>query len=66
MRTILIANPKGGCGKSTIAVHLASWFANSDEVVCLGDLDRQQSSCHWLASRPLSLPRIRHWKCPEG
>jgi len=44
MRTILLANPKGGCGKSTLAVHLASWFARCDEVVYLGDLDRQQSS----------------------
>jgi chromosome partitioning protein len=66
MRTVLIANPKGGCGKSTMAVHLASWFANNDEVVCLGDMDRQQSSRQWLASRPESLPVIRHWKCPEG
>jgi len=66
MRTFLIANPKGGCGKSTISVHLASWFASIDEVIYLGDLDRQQSSRMWLESRPLFLPTIRHWKLPEN
>ena len=62
MRTIMVANPKGGCGKSTVAVHLASWFARCDEVVYLGDLDRQQSSRQWLEQRPAALTRIRHWK----
>jgi chromosome partitioning protein len=66
MRTFLIANPKGGCGKSTLSVHLASWFSSIDEMVCLGDLDRQQSSRRWLASRPPSLPAIRHWAMTEG
>jgi len=66
MRTILLANPKGGCGKSTLAVHLASWFARCDEVVYLGDLDRQQSSRQWLELRPPSLPAIRHWALPEN
>ncbi|MBX3680401.1 ParA family protein [Cognatazoarcus halotolerans] len=62
MRKILVANPKGGCGKSTIAVHLASWFAMNDEVVFIGDLDRQQSSRHWLDLRPPSQPKIHHWE----
>ncbi|MFZ4535038.1 ParA family protein [Propionivibrio sp.] len=66
MRTFMVANPKGGCGKSTVAVHLASWFARSDEVVYLGDLDRQQSSRQWLELRPPSLPRIRHWNLSGG
>lgn len=66
MRTILVANPKGGCGKSTVAVHLASWFARYDEVVYLGDLDRQQSSRQWLELRPPSLPTIRHWAIAES
>lgn len=62
MRTFLIANPKGGCGKSTLAVHLASWFARQrDDIVYLADLDRQQSSRQWLEQRPPALPRIRHW-----
>ena len=66
MRTFMVANPKGGCGKSTLAIHLASWFARCDEVVYLGDLDRQQSSRQWLESRPESLPRIRHWALADG
>lgn len=61
MRKIMVANPKGGCGKSTLSVHLASWYARCDEVVCLGDLDRQQSSRQWLETRPTELARIRHW-----
>ncbi|HEY9104529.1 ParA family protein [Chitinimonas sp.] len=60
--TIMVANPKGGCGKSTVSIHLASWFAQQDELVCLGDLDRQQSAMQWLASRPVALPHIRRWK----
>jgi chromosome partitioning protein len=66
MRTIMVANPKGGCGKSTLAVHLASWFARCDEVVCLGDLDRQQSSRQWLELRPPALPAIHHWPFADG
>lgn len=62
MRTIMVANPKGGSGKSTLAVHLASWFARNDEIVYLGDLDRQQSTRHWLAGRPRHLAPIRHWE----
>ncbi|MBN8283628.1 ParA family protein [Zoogloea sp.] len=62
MRRILVANPKGGCGKSTLAVHLASWFARNDQIVYLGDMDRQQSSRHWLESRPSNISVIRHWE----
>lgn len=65
MRKIMLANPKGGCGKSTVAIHLATWFARSDEVVYLGDLDRQQSSRRWLEQRPKSAPPIRHWKTAD-
>ncbi|MCB1912036.1 MAG: ParA family protein [Rhodocyclaceae bacterium] len=65
MRKILVANPKGGCGKSTIAVHLASWFAMNDEVVYLGDLDRQQSSRLWLEMRSAEQVAIRHWDPTE-
>lgn len=65
MRKIMVANPKGGCGKSTLAVHIASWFAQHDEIVYLGDLDRQQSTRHWLKARPSHLPAIRHWAISE-
>ncbi|GAB3255717.1 ParA family protein [Chitinimonas naiadis] len=35
-------------------------------MVCLGDLDRQQSSAHWLSLRPAGLPRIQGWAVEEG
>lgn len=62
MPTILIANPKGGVGKSTLATNLAGWFARSGHRTMLGDLDRQQSSLHWLALRAKALPRIDGWE----
>lgn len=66
MRTFMVANPKGGSGKSTVAVHLASWFAQFDEVVYLGDMDRQQSSGQWLQLRPPTASLIRPWGLPDG
>lgn len=65
MRKIMIANPKGGCGKSTLATHLAAWFARSDDIVYLGDLDRQQSSRYWLEQRPALASRIRRWETSD-
>lgn len=62
MRKIMVANPKGGAGKSTLAVHIASWFARYDEIVYLADLDRQQSSRQWLEQRPKTLSPIRYWQ----
>lgn len=53
MRSILILNPKGGCGKSTLATNLAGWFATERGMkVALADCDPQGSSQDWLASRP--------------
>lgn len=65
MTKVMVANPKGGSGKSTVAVHLAAWFACQDERVMLGDLDRQQSSSGWLQNRPAMLPLIRPWDLVE-
>lgn len=53
MRSILILNPKGGCGKSTLATNLAGWYAAERGVnVALADCDPQGSSKDWLAIRP--------------
>lgn len=61
MPVFLIANPKGGVGKSTVATNLAGYFARSGERTMLGDLDRQQSSRAWLRLRAASLPKIETW-----
>jgi len=61
MQSFLIANPKGGVGKSTVATNLAGYFARANRRVMLGDIDRQQSSREWLRLRDPSLPRIGTW-----
>jgi chromosome partitioning protein len=61
MPVILVANPKGGVGKSTIATNLAGCLAAAGHAVMLGDMDRQLSSRQWLALRPATLPTIRGW-----
>ena len=62
MPVIVIANPKGGVGKTTLATNLAGFFASCGQQVMLGDVDRQQSSRTWLALRPAGLPRIETWE----
>ncbi len=52
MRHIMVLNSKGGCGKSTIATNLASYFATQGMKVALADYDSQASSLEWLARRP--------------
>lgn len=62
MDSFLIANPKGGVGKSTLATNLAGYFASEGRRVMLGDIDRQQSSREWLRLRAPSLPHIATWE----
>jgi cellulose biosynthesis protein BcsQ len=52
MITVLVANSKGGCGKTTIATHLAAAFAGAGLRAALADADRQGSSLGWLRARP--------------
>lgn len=58
MKKILIANPKGGSGKTTLVTNLAGYFASQGRKVRLLDMDKQQSSLGWLKRRPEHLPKI--------
>ncbi|OTP70117.1 ParA family protein [Caballeronia sordidicola] len=61
MTVIVVANPKGGVGKSTLSTNLAGYFAANGEWVALADLDKQQSAHRWLGLRPETLPKIEEW-----
>ena len=65
MQTILVINPKGGAGKTTLATNLAGFLAWNGDKVTLGDMDRQQSSLHWLSIRSPELPAIHGWDARE-
>ncbi len=59
MRTILVLNAKGGCGKSTISTNLAAYFASEmGKKVVLADYDPQESSLAWLEARDENRPLI--------
>ena len=51
MQKIVLLNPKGGSGKTTLATNLASYFAISGLRPTLMDLDAQGSSTRWLSKR---------------
>ncbi len=61
MPVIVVANPKGGVGKSTISTHIAGYFASRGHAVMLGDVDVQQSSKLWLQLRPPQARPIQSW-----
>ena len=58
MLRILVANSKGGCGKSTLSTNLAGHFARQGRSTTLVDSDPQGSSAAWCASRPSHLARV--------
>ena len=62
MPVVVIANPKGGVGKSTLATHVAGYYASKGHAVMLGDADRQQSSRLWLGLRPPAARPISSWE----
>ncbi len=67
MRTIMLLNAKGGCGKSTLATNLASYYATQEKSVVIADFDPQGSALEWLAARPEERPAITGiaaWKDP--
>jgi len=58
MEAILIANPKGGSGKTTLSTNIAGYLASTGKHVAMLDLDRQKSASLWLAQRDSNLPII--------
>ena len=58
MRHIMVMNAKGGCGKSTLATNIASYYADEGYGVALADYDPQRSSLDWLERRPDYRPKI--------
>jgi chromosome partitioning protein len=61
MPVIVVANPKGGVGKSTLSTNIAGYFASRGYAVMLGDADVQQSSMLWLNLRPAAARAISSW-----
>ncbi|MFL0796792.1 MAG: ParA family protein [Cellvibrionaceae bacterium] len=64
---IAVANPKGGCGKTTIAAQLAGFFAANRLATAVVDHDPQRSLGDWLKCRPkkcypISLLRSATWQ----
>ena len=62
MPVVVVANPKGGVGKSTLATNVAGYFASQGHSVMLGDADPQQSSRLWLGLRPAGARPIATWE----
>jgi chromosome partitioning protein len=65
MPVIVVANPKGGVGKSTLSSNIAGYWARQGHAVMLGDIDVQQSAAMWLQTRPSALPVIKPWEIDD-
>jgi len=59
MPTILVANPKGGSGKTTLATNVAGWLAGKRQQVAMADADPQRSASQWLERRPTLFPAVQ-------
>jgi len=58
LNKIVVMNPKGGCGKTTLATNLAGWFALRGPPPTLVDCDPQGFCTRWLAGRAADRPTI--------
>lgn len=65
MQTLVVANPKGGSGKTTLATNAAGWLAGRKQRVVLADFDPLRAATEWLARRPPLFPAIGGWS-PDG
>lgn len=59
MQRIVVLNPKGGSGKTTIAINLAAYFASRQQRPVLMDFDPQGSSLRWAKKRQASQAPIQ-------
>lgn len=59
MQRIIVLNPKGGSGKTTLATNLAAYYACHGIKTALIDYDSQGSSSDWLERRPNNFPSIQ-------
>jgi len=70
VQRIVVANAKGGSGKTTVATNLVSAYAAAGKRAALFDFDPQGSSTQWLKLRSSELPEIhaipayQYGKCP--
>jgi chromosome partitioning protein len=61
MQTLVVANPKGGSGKTTLATNVAGWLATRRQRVVLADFDPLRAATDWLSRRPPLFPAISGW-----
>jgi len=66
MKAVLIANPKGGSGKTTLSTNVAGYLASCGQHVAMLDLDKQKSAVLWLTQRSSDLPVIWPLQSEDG
>lgn len=65
MTIVVVANPKGGAGKSTLATQIAGYYASLGHAVALSDLDKQGSAELWRQLRPPAANPVHAWPCEQ-
>ncbi len=58
LNKIVVINPKGGCGKTTLSTNLAAYYAKRGPIPAVMDCDPQGSSMTWIERRPSTNPPI--------
>jgi chromosome partitioning protein len=59
LHKIIVLNTKGGCGKTTLATNLASYYALRGPPPTIIDYDPHGFAMRWIDKRPLSQPPVR-------